>query len=37
MREFPESRFQGPGSSFDNERSQHYIFFYQIKALLEQS
>ena len=36
MREFPESRFQGPGSGFDNERSQHYIF-YQIKALLEQS
>ena len=32
MREFPEPRFQGPSSSFDNERSQHYIF-YQIKAL----
>ena len=26
MREFPESRFQGPGFSFDNERSQHCIF-----------
>ena len=31
MREFPESRFQGPDSSFDNERSQHCIFFIRLR------